>query len=94
MPSDVRSGGSSFGGYKGEYSAPAHKASTIRGSFISDESSGVRFGLSERRDMDSENLGNLSYNNTPNPVNGNVRQVPKPYVSMSYTEKGHTFKIC
>lgn len=92
MPSDV--GGSTHGGYKGEYMAPAHRASTVRGSFMSDESSGVKYGLCCRKDMDSEYLHNVMYNNAPNPVNGNVRQVPKPYESKSVTEKGHNFRIC
>lgn len=95
MPSDVNHGrGSSFGGYKGEYSAPGHKASTVRGSYMSDDSAGVGDGLSARSDMDSNHLFNVMYNNAPNPVNGNVRQVPKPYESKSVTEKGHTMRIC
>ena len=83
------------GGYKGEYSAPNHKASTVRGAYMSgNDSAGVEDGLSMLSNFDSNTLFNVKYNNTPNPVNGNVRQVPKPYVSKSVTEKGHTMKIC
>ena len=85
---------STHGGYKGEYSAPKHKSSTVRGSFTSDDSAGVEDGLSARSDMDSNFLYNVKYNNAVNPVNGNPRQVPKPYVSKSVSEKGHDFKIC
>jgi len=95
MPSDVRNGGSSFGGYKGEYMAPKAGASTVRSSYMSGgDSAGVEDGLSALRSFDSNTLYNVKYNNAPNPVNGNVRQVPKPYASMSYTEKGHKMKIC
>lgn len=85
---------STHGGFKGEYKAPRHKASTVRGSYMSDDSVGVGDGLSARMDIDSQNLENVNYNNAVNPVNGNVRQVPKPYVSMSVSEKGHKFDIC
>jgi len=84
----------SSGSYKGEYSAPGHKSSTVRGAYFSDDSAGVGDGLSARSDMDSNMLANVKYNNTPNPISGNVRQVPKPYVSKSVTEKGHKMKIC
>ena len=95
MPSDVNHGrGSSFGGYKGEYVAPGHKASTVRGSYMSDDMAGVEYGLSMGKDMDSNHLFNVMYNNAPNPINGNVRQVPEPYESKSMKEKGHTFRMC
>jgi len=85
---------SKHGGYKGEYYAPEHKSSTVRGSYTSDDSAGVEDGLSARADLDSEMLDNVKYNNTVNPVNGNVRQVAKPYASKSVTEKGHKMEIC
>ena len=85
---------STHGGYQGEYVAPKHKSSTVRGSYMSDDSVGVQDGLSARSDMDANSLFNVKYNNAVNPVNGNVRQVPRPYVSMSVTEKGHKMKIC
>ena len=84
----------SSGSYKGEYSAPARKSSTVRGAYFSDDSAGVEDGLSARSDFNSNSLANVKYNNTVNPVNGNVRQVPKPYVSASVTEKGHKMEIC
>lgn len=92
MPSDSKKRGN--GGYTGEYSAGAHKSSTVRGSYMSDDSKGVEDGLSARMDMDSERLHNVMYNNTVDPISGNPRQVPEPYASKSVTEKGHTFKIC
>lgn len=82
------------GGYKGEYNAPKHKSSTIRGSYMSDDSVGVEDGLSARSDFDSNSLASVSYNNEVNPVSGNPRQVPKPYVSQSVSEKGHNFNVC
>ena len=83
------------GGYKGEYKAPASKSSTVRGSYMGDgDSAGVGSGLSARSDLDSENLANVKYNNTVDPVNGNPRQVPKPYASTSVTEKGNKMEIC
>ncbi len=85
----------STGSYKGEYSAPKHKASTVRGSYQSDgDSAGVGDGLSAQSGFDSNTLYNVKYNNSVNPVNGNVRQVPKPYVSKSVTEKGQKMEIC
>lgn len=85
----------SHGGYKGEYVAPEHKASTVRGSFTGDgDSAGVEAGLSARSDLESQNLDNVKYNNAVDPISGNPRQVPKPYVSKSVSEKGHDFDIC
>ena len=83
-----------MGGYTGEYMAPDHKSSTVRGSYMSDDSVGVEDGLSMRHDMDSNYLHNVMYNNTPNPASGNPRQVPEPYVSKSISEKGHKMEIC
>ena len=83
----------SKGGFKGEYSAPAHKASTIRGSYMSDDSSGVGDGLSARSDMDSESLHDFSVNNeTSN--SGNPRSCIEPRSSKSVKEKGHSFNMC
>lgn len=81
------------GGYKGEYSAPGHKASTIRGSFMSDDSSGVEDGLSARSDMDSESLHDFSVNNAVS-NSGNPRSCIKPRGSKSVSEKGHSFDMC
>ena len=86
---------STHGGYKGEYKAPKGKASTVRGSYTGGgDSAGVESGLSARMDCETENLANVSYNNAVNPVNGNPRQVPKPYSGSSVTEKGHKMEIC
>lgn len=93
MPSDSSKSGN--GGYKGNYKAPAHKASTVRGSFMGDgDSAGVQDGLSMRSDLDSENLHNFKINDTVDPISGNPRQAIKPRASKSVKEKGHTFEIC
>lgn len=84
----------SKGGYKGDYNAPAHKASTVRGSFMSDDSKGVEDGLSARSDMDSESLHDFKVNNEVDPVSGNPRQCIKPRGSKSVKEKGHSFDMC
>jgi len=81
------------GGYKGEYSAPAHKSSTIRGSFMRDDSAGVGDGLSARSDLDSENLHDFQVNNVVS-MSGNPRSVIKPRASKSVSSKGHDFDIC
>jgi hypothetical protein len=81
------------GGYKGEYSAPAHKASTVRGSYMSDDSSGVADGLSARSDMDSESLHDFSMNNEVS-NSGNPRSCIEPRGSKSVKEKGHSFDMC
>jgi hypothetical protein len=84
----------SKGGYKGDYSAPGHTASTVQGSYMSDDSKGVEDGLSARMDMDSENLHDFSVNNAVDPVSGNPRQCIEPRGSKSVKEKGHSFKLC
>jgi hypothetical protein len=82
------------GGFKGEYSAPAHKASTIRGSFMSDDSAGVQDGLSARMDMDSESLFDFEINEQMS-NSGNPRQaIVGPRGTKSVSEKGHTFTMC
>ena len=81
------------GGFKGEYNAPAHKSSTVRGSFMSDDSAGLADGLSARSDMDSESLHDFSVNNETGP-SGNPRSCIKPRGSKSVSEKGHTFDMC
>lgn len=95
MYNNHKSGASkSTGGFQGEYMAPNHKSSTVRGAYFSDDSVGVGDGLSERSDMDSNYLNNVKYNTATNPVSGNPRQVPKPYRSTSISEKGHKMEIC
>jgi hypothetical protein len=86
--------GSSVGAFKGEYDAPAHKATTIRGSFMSDESAGVKYGLSARSDLDSENLLDFKVNQQVS-NSGNPRQaIVGPRGGKSVSEKGHSFKFC
>lgn len=81
------------GNYKGEYHAPGHKATTIRGSFTSDDSVGVKDGLSARRDLDSKSLHDVSMNNEVS-KSGNPRSCIEPRGSKSVSEKGHTFNMC
>ena len=82
------------GGFKGEYNAPAHKSSTVRGSFTSDDSAGVGDGLSARSDMDSENLHDFTINNQVS-NSGNPRSCIKgPRGTKSVKEKGNTFTMC
>lgn len=84
----------SGGGFKGEYSAPAHKASTVRGSYMSDDSVGVQDGLSARKDMDSESLFDFEINNQVS-NSGNPRSaIVGPRGTKSVSEKGHTFTMC
>ncbi len=82
------------GGFKGEYVAPAHTASTIRGSFMSDDSVGVGDGLSARAGMDSESLFDFKINNEVS-NSGNPRQaIVGPRGTKSVSEKGHKFTMC
>ncbi len=87
-------GSAMYGGFKGEYMAPAHKASTVRGSFMSDDSVGVRFGLGTRADFDSEYIFDFEINNQVS-NSGNPRQaIVGPRGTKSMQEKGHTFTMC
>ena len=79
-------------GKANEYSAPAHKSSTIRGSYMSDESAGVEYGLSSRRDFDSEVSSCFSINNAAS-VSGNPRAAIEPRSGYNVSEKGHSFSI-
>jgi hypothetical protein len=75
-----------------EYSAPAHKSTTISGSYMSDESAGVETGLSARKDFDSEMSSDFKVNNDAS-MSQNPRQSIKPKVSYSVSEKGHSFDV-
>lgn len=85
--------GSTHGGFKGEYVAPAHKSSTVRGSFMSDDSVGVKDGLSARKDFDSEVSSDFKITESTNPVNGNPRQAIGKKTGYDVSEKGHTFDL-
>jgi hypothetical protein len=78
--------------YSGEYSAPAHKSSTVRGSYMSDESAGVEYGLSARKDFDSEMSSDFKVNNETS-VSGNPRQCIKKKEGYSVSEKGNSFDL-
>lgn len=78
--------------YSGEYSAPAHKSSTVRGSYMSDESAGVEYGLNARKDFDSEVSSDFKVNNETS-VSGNPRQCIDKKQSYKVSEKGHSFDL-
>jgi len=86
--------GKSYPAFEGEYSAPAHKSTTVRGSYMSDESSGVEFGLNERKDFDSEVSSDFQVTQGVDPISGNPRQAIGKKKSYSVSEKGHSFDIC
>jgi hypothetical protein len=99
MPSDVRSGGSHLGfgaGVGAGYVPPEHKPSTIRGSYMHMEMSGVEYGLNKLMEFDSESPMFPTYDNSANPLNGNSRETPNPYKDDAYavSEKGHDFSVC
>lgn len=75
-----------------EYQAPAHKSSTVRGSYMSDDPSGVEGGLSMRKDFDSEMSSCLSINNEAS-VSENPRAAIEPRKGYSVSEKGHSFTV-
>ena len=75
-----------------EYAAPGHKSTTVRGSYMSDESSGVEYGLSARMDFDSEMSSDFKVNNEAS-MSQNPRQCIKPKVSYSVSSKGHSFDV-
>lgn len=89
----MESAHSTHGGFKGEYVAPAHKATTIYGSYMSDESAGVKYGLSERKDFDSESSSDFQITQAINPVNGNPRQSIGLKLGYDVSSKGHTFDL-
>ena len=97
MPSDA----SKYSGYGAgkaneKYMAPDHKPSTVRGSYMRKESSGVQFGLNAVSEFDSEYPKFPTYDNDRNPLTGNVMGRPNPYQSDAYgvSEKGHKMTIC
>lgn len=83
----------SYPQFEGEYSAPAHKSTTVRGSFMSDESVGVEYGLNERKDFDSEVSSDFNVTQGANPISGNPRQAIGKKTSYSVSSKGHSFDI-
>lgn len=84
---------SKHGGFTGEYSAPAHKASTIQGSYMSDDSAGVEDGLSARKDFDSETSSDFNVTQNVNPANGNPRQCVGKKTGYNVSSKGHSFDL-
>lgn len=76
----------------GEYSAPAHKSTTINGSYMSDEGAGIESGLSARKDFDSEMSSDFKVNNEKS-MSGFPRACIKPKESYSVSSKGHSFDV-
>lgn len=83
----------SYPAFEGEYKAPAHKSTTIRGSYMSDESAGVEYGLSERKDFDSEVSSDFQITQGVNAISGNPRQAVGKKTSYGVSSKGHSFDI-
>lgn len=79
-------------GYKGDYNAPAHKSSTVRGSFMSDDSAGVEDGLSARKDFDSESSSDFGINDSVS-ASGNPRQCISKKKGYGVSSKGHKFDL-
>lgn len=75
-----------------EYKAPEHKSSTVRGSYMSDESSGVEYGLNARKDFDSEVSSDFKVNNEAS-VSGNPRACIDKKSGYNVSEKGHSFDL-
>lgn len=78
--------------FSGEYKAPAHKSTTVQGSYMSDDSAGVEGGLSMRKDFDSEVSSDLKINQETS-KSGNPRQCIKQKEGYSVSSKGHTFDL-
>jgi len=80
----------------GNYNAPAHKASTIRGSYMRKESVGVSYGLSSHSTFDSETASEIGIDYDRDPVTGNAteRVDMNPGKKGSVSEKGNSFEIC
>ncbi len=79
----------------GNYDAPAHRATTVRGSYMMKESSGVGYGLSALSGFDGEEHGPKE-NYDRNPLTGNASERFMPFEyghSNTATEKGHKFTI-
>jgi len=71
------------------------KSTTIRGSYTGGgDSAGVKDGLSERSDLDTENIHDFKMNNSGSGAPGYTRQSIKKRASKSVKEKGHSFDMC
>ena len=75
-----------------EYQAPAHKSSTVQGSYMSDDPSGVEGGISSRKDFDSEMSSDFKVNNEAS-VSGNPRACIDKKQGYSVSEKGNKFDL-
>lgn len=80
----------------GAYMPGDHRSTTIRGSFMRSDSSGVGSGLSALSKFDSETVSVTSYNGSRDPLTGNGPDRPNPMKDGAYgvTEKGHKMTIC
>lgn len=82
-------------GENGSYMAPEHRNSTVRGSHMRKEGSGVGYGLSSYESMDSEYHG-PSYCYDRDPLTGNATERTKPYEGTfkeKVSEKGKSFDL-
>ena len=75
-----------------EYSAPAHKSTTVHGSYTGEETAGIEGGLSSRKNFDSEMSSDFKVNNGTS-KSGNPRQIVKPKESYSVSSKGNSFDV-
>jgi hypothetical protein len=83
-------------GELGNYNAPAHKATTVRGSFMRKESAGVHSGLSSLANCDTEDASEIGIDYDRNPITGNAteRVDMNPGSRSKVSEKGNSFEIC
>ena len=82
-------------GKNGSYMAPEHRNSTVRGSFMRKEGTGVAHGLCCYESFDSEYYG-PTYCYERDPLTGNATERTKPYESSNserVTEKGKSMTI-
>ena len=88
--------GNGYGaGELGDWEAPTHRATTVRGTFMRKEGSGVQFGLSSYEHCDTETATQPPQDYSRNPLTGNAteRFISNP-VKTKGSEKGHSFEIC
>lgn len=88
---------STFGAGKlGNVDAPAHKATTIRGSHMRTESAGVKYGLSSVMAFESESATEPMANYDRDPMTGNAteRISRNPKKGPMPSEKGNEFEFC
>ena len=80
----------------GAYMPGDHRATTIRGSYMRSDGTGVGSGLNALSKFDSEDVSITSYNGARNGLTGNGPDRPNPMADGAYsvTEKGHKMTLC